>query len=48
MLMALSGTSEKVIWQATASGIATSRRELSSGALRTASAMLDKFPGRAR
>ena len=48
VLMALSGTSEKVIWQATASGIATSRRELSSGALRMASAMLDKFPGRAR
>jgi hypothetical protein len=48
VLMALSGASEKVIWQATASGIATSRRELSSGALRTASTMLDKFPGRAR
>lgn len=48
VVMALSGANEKVIWQATASGVTTSRRELSSAALRTTSAMLDKFPDRAR
>jgi hypothetical protein len=48
VLMGLSGADDKVLWQATASGIATSRRELSAGALRTASAMLDRFPDRAR
>jgi hypothetical protein len=48
VLMALAGSQEKVIWQATASGVATSRRELTAGALRTAAAMLDRFPQRIR
>ncbi len=48
VLMAIAGPGEKVIWQATATGVATGQRELSSGALRTAAAMLDKFPGRTR
>jgi hypothetical protein len=39
---------DKVIWQATASGVATGRHELTSGALRAANAMLDRFPARAR
>jgi hypothetical protein len=48
VVMALSAADEKVIWQATASGVSTSRSELSSAALRAASAMLDRFPHRAR
>jgi len=47
VLMAQSGSDQKVIWQATASGVTTSRSELSAAALRTARAMLDKFPKRA-
>jgi hypothetical protein len=47
VLMAQSGVSEKVIWQAVASGVTTSHRELSSAALRAAQAMLDRFPARA-
>jgi hypothetical protein len=48
VLMAQSGADDKVIWQATASGVTTSRRELSSAALRAAQAMLDRFPKKAR
>jgi hypothetical protein len=48
VLMALSGTDEKVIWQATASGVATGPQELASGAIRAANAMLDRFPHRGR
>jgi hypothetical protein len=46
VLMALSVPDEKVIWQATASGVAAGQQELTSGALRTAGAMLDRFPKR--
>ena len=46
VLMALAGQDEKVIWQAVASGVATGRKELTRGALRTAGAMLDRFPKR--
>lgn len=46
VLMALSGADEKVIWQATASGVATGPQELSSGAVRAVNAMLDRFPDR--
>lgn len=46
VMMALAGEDEKVIWQAVASGVATGRKELTSGALRTAGAMLDRFPKR--
>jgi hypothetical protein len=46
VLMALSGDDEKVIWQAMASGVATGRKELTRGALRTAEAMLHRFPKR--
>lgn len=48
VLMALSAGDEKVIWQATASGVATGRHELTAGALRAANVMLDRFPARAR
>lgn len=48
VLMALSAREDKVIWQATASGVATGRHELTSGALRAVNAMLDRFPARAR
>lgn len=44
VLMALSVPGEKVIWQATASGVAAGQQELTSGALRAAGAMLDRFP----
>jgi hypothetical protein len=46
VLMALSVPGEKVIWQATASGVAVGRQELTTGALRAAGAMLDRFPKR--
>jgi len=46
VLMALSVPGDKVIWQATASGVAAGQRELTSGALRAAGAMLDRFPAR--
>jgi len=46
VLMALAGPDEKAIWQATASGVATTREELSAGALRTVEAMLERFPTR--
>ena len=48
VLMALSAQDEKVIWQAVASGVATGRHELTSGALRATNAMLDRFPARKR
>ena len=48
VLMALSGADERVIWQATASGVATGPQELSSGAIRAVNAMLDRFPDRRR
>mgnify|MGYP001053875023 FL=1 len=48
VLMAQSAGEDKVIWQATASGVATGRHELTSGALRAVNAMLDRFPARAR
>jgi len=48
VLMAQSNTDDKVLWQAQASGVAASRTELTSGALRVASEMLRKFPDRAR
>lgn len=44
VLMALSVPQDKVIWQATASGVAAGQQELTSGALRTAGTMLDRFP----
>jgi len=47
VLMALSAADQKVIWQATASGVTSSRRELSAAALRVAKAMLDRFPKKA-
>lgn len=46
VLMALSAADEKVIWQAIASGVATGRHELTTGALRATHAMLDRFPVR--
>jgi hypothetical protein len=46
VLMALSGADEKVLWQATASGAATTRREFRRGVLAAASAMLEQFPAR--
>ena len=48
VLMALSAGDDRVIWQATASGVATGRHELTSGALRAVNAMLDRFPARLR
>jgi len=46
VLMALSVPEEKVIWQATASGVAAGQQELTTGALNAAGAMLDRFPKR--
>lgn len=46
VMMALSAVDEKVIWQATASGVAAGQQELTSGALRAAGAMLERFPKR--
>jgi len=48
VVMALSGEDDKVMWQATASGVATGQKELTTGALRAANAMLDRFPARQR
>lgn len=48
VVMALSTTDGKVIWQATASGVATGPKELTAGAARTVDAMLDRFPARER
>lgn len=46
VLMALSGSDEKVMWQATASGVTTTRSELRRSALAGARAMLEQFPPR--
>jgi hypothetical protein len=48
VVMALAAADETVIWQGTASGVATTRTELSTGALRSASQILKRFPERAR
>lgn len=48
VLLAVSGTDEKVIWQATASGVAASRNELRNAAFSTVTAMLREFPERQR
>jgi hypothetical protein len=46
VLMALSGADDKVLWQATASGATTTRREFRRGILTAAGAMLEQFPAR--
>ncbi|MCU0976190.1 MAG: DUF4136 domain-containing protein [Steroidobacteraceae bacterium] len=46
VLMALGGADEKVLWQATASGATTTRREFRRGILTAARAMLERFPAR--
>ncbi len=46
VLLALSGEDEKVLWQATASGTTTTRREFRRGVLTAARAMLEQFPAR--
>ncbi len=48
VLLAVSGEGEKVIWQATASGVAASRNELRNAAFSTVTAMLREFPERGR
>jgi len=48
VVMALAAADETVIWQGTATGVATSRTELSTGALRAAGQILKRFPERAR
>lgn len=48
VLMALSGTDGKVLWQATASGVTTTRSEFRRGVLSAARAMLEQFPPRRR
>jgi hypothetical protein len=46
VLLALSGAGQKVLWQATATGVTTTRSELRRGALSAARAMLEQFPAR--
>lgn len=46
VLLALAGTDGKVLWQATASGETTTRREFRRGILTAARAMLEQFPAR--
>jgi hypothetical protein len=46
VLLALSGSDGKVLWQGTASGATTTRGEFRRGAISAARAMLEQFPAR--
>lgn len=48
VLMAVSGADGKVLWQGTASGMTTTRREFRKGILSGARLMLEQFPARRR
>jgi len=48
VLMAQAPADDRVLWQGQASGVAASRAELSTGAMRAIDQMLRQFPARAR